>query len=664
MRHDAIGMFWQDLPAKPGSNKLARVQPPIPDTGWTPPREFPNLSSTKTLTIDTETYDPHLEELGPGWARGDGHIVGVSLAADDGPGWYFPIRHTVEADWNLDPQMVLSWLRDTISSPKPKIGANLYYDVGWLAHEGIQVGGDLYDVQLAEALLSETDLVNLDALGERYLGRGKQTNLLYQWCSDFYGGDANGKQRKNLWRAPPRLVGPYAVEDVHLPRDIIKLQWRRLMAEGLTEVFRMECDLIYLVVAMRYAGVRVSLERANHLREELMRREALAQTNLDTLACSHVEVTKPDSIARAFDRLGLPYPHTAKTGKPSFTKVFLKNTHNPVADAVNDIRGLQKLRGTFIESYILGAHVNENVHCEFKLLRGDDDGTRSGRFSSANPNLQNIPIRHELAKDLRGMFVPFPGHRGWRKFDYSQIEYRLLVHFAVGLGADEARRQFNEDPDTDYHEYVINLIKELTAVVLERRPAKNMNFGLIYGMGQDKLIRELGVDDAAGKKLFEAYHRAIPYAHETMRYFNDEATRTGIIRTIMGRCSRFDLWESSDWGQARIGLPYEAALLKFGEIRRAFTHKGLNRKLQGSAADIMKKAMWLAWKQGVFSYTGVPTLTVHDELDFSDPGNCDDAFAHLKHVMENAIPLSIPIKVDEERGPDWGHTEKAGLKAA
>ena len=227
-----------------------------------------------------------------------------------------------------------------------------------------------------------------------------------------------------------------------------------------------------------------------------------------------MDINSSDSLAKAFDGAGIPYGRTAK-GAPSFTKQFLADLNTPITNCINDIRKLAKLRGTFVESYILDSHVNGKVYCQFHPLRGDEGGTRSGRFSSSTPNLQNIPSRdEELAPLIRGLFIPDPGHQQWRKYDYSQIEYRFLIHFAQGPGANDVRRLFNENPDTDYHEMALDLVapeagwdistKELRKH--HRKPVKNINFGLIYGMGVDKLSADLGLTRAQGKALFAAYH--------------------------------------------------------------------------------------------------------------------------------------------------------------
>lgn len=666
MRFDSIGMFWEDVPVKSGKRDIARVMPPIPDTGWRPPSYLPDLSRARCISVDCETYDPDLITHGPGWARGRGHIVGVAIGADGGGRWYFPIRHEIEPEDNWDPEVVLSWLRHTLSNPKqPKVGANLLYDIGWLRHEGVTVSGELVDVQFAEALLDERADVNLETLGQKYLGEGKESNLLYEWCAKYYGGKPNDRQRANIYRSPPRLAGPYAESDADLPLRVASTMYPLLVREGLLGLFQMECALIPMLVDMRFAGVRVNVPHAEELREVLLGRAQEEHRKLRHLAGFDVDINSAESLSRAFDTIGLSYGRTAK-GRPSFTKAFLEGVKHPMADCIREIRKCDKLRGTFIESYILNSHIDGMVYGQFHPLRGDGTGTRSGRFSSSNPNLQNIPSRDdELAPLIRGLFIPDEGHAAWRKYDYSQIEYRFLIHYACGPGSDEVRNHFNANPDTDYHEMALDLVApqagwDISTGELRkhwRRPIKNINFGLIYGMGVDKLAGDLGLNRAEGKALFAAYHKGVPFAKATMDACAEEAQQSGIITTILGRRSRFDLWEPSRWGDDTVAIPYEQAILRYGSIRRAYTHKALNRRLQGSAADLMKVAMLRCYQDGVFDETGIPRLTVHDELDFSDPGGKDEAFREMKHIMETAIPLRIPVRADGDIGPDWGHVE-------
>lgn len=667
MRIDSIGLFWEDLEvSRKKGERRAAIMPPIPDTGWKRPTTFPDLSTAPCISLDCETWDPELEDFGPGWARGKGHIVGVSIGVPGGYKWYFPMRHEIEPEDNMNPEDVLAWLRVTLSNPnQPKIGANLPYDLGWLQQEGVEVKGMLIDVQYAEALLDESSEVALEVLAQKYLGEGKDSNLLYQWCADYYGGNPTGKQRANIYRTPPRLTGPYAESDADLPLRVAAIQYGLLCQEGLYDLFKMECEMIRLIVAMRFEGVTVDLDKAQQVRERLQIEEVQLQLRLDEMVGFQCNVNAAEHLQRAFDSFGLQYPKTAK-GNPSFTKDFLKVVEHPVGILINEIRSVAKLRGTFVESYILDSHINGKVYCQFHQLRGDGGGTRSGRFSSSTPNLQNIPSRDPvLAPLIRGMFVPDLGHACWRKYDYSQIEYRFLAHYAVGEGAVELRKKFNDNPDVDYHDVTRDMIKAVTGILLERKPTKTINFGLIYGMGEPKLARSIGVSQKEGRELFKAYHKGAPFAKATMDSIAAEAEMSGIVTTILGRKSRFDLYEDGSRGgfdpdAPRIALPYHKAIMQWSKIKRAFTHKALNRRLQGSAADMMKLAMYECHQQGIFDATGIPRLTVHDELDFSmrDKSKATiAAYKEMQHVMENCMQLNVPIRADGDEGPDWGDLE-------
>jgi Mesyanzhinovviridae DNA polymerase len=676
MRTDALGLLWEDE-RRPYFERV-REMPPIPNTGWKPPRELPNLSQARTLAIDVETKEPELADFkgpygdripgkGPGWARGRGQVVGVSVGTDDGARWYFPVRHEVEPEDNLNPAHVFPWLAHELGRVhQPKVGANLAYDCGWLRQEGVMVKGELVDVQFAESLLAEDSRTALDTLGVKYLGEGKTTNALYDWAAAYYGGNATAEARRFIYKCPPRLVGPYAEGDVDLPLRIIKKQFPLLQSQGLLDLFRLECGLIPLLIEMRFAGVSVDVGRAEELREVLISREAKIQAQINAIAGKEINSNSADELAPVFDRLGIYYPRTAKTDKPSITKPFLEGLQGcEFADLIKELRGASKLRGTFLESYILGSHVNGKIYCQFHPMRADAGGTRSGRFSSSTPNLQNIPSRDpELAPLMRGLFVPDAGHWCWRKYDYSQIEYRFLAHFATGPGSDELRAQYNADPRTDYHVFTQELVAEILQMAIARKPIKNINFGLIFGMGKGKLQASLGLGEDAAAEFFEAYHAAAPFAKATMEACSMEAELYGSITTILGRKSRFDLWEPDEYGEDRgFPLPYRDAMEAYGgNIRRAMLHKALNRRLQGSAADLLKTAMLRCWQSGAFAATGVPRLTVHDELDFSDPGTREsrEGFREVKRILENALPLRVPVIADEEAGADWGHVEPVG----
>ncbi len=665
-----MGLFWDDSapPPRKTTSPHKRVMPVPAGLSWQKTTELPNLSDAKAIGLDLETFDPELIDHGPGWARGKGHIVGISVSVPEGRAWYLPMRHELEGHDNLPAENVLRWAKDQFANKKqPKVGANILYDVGWLAHEGVNVAGICYDVQYAEALLhSEDAQVALEALGQKYVGSGKDSAAMYAWSAQSYGGKADDKQRANIYRMPPRLVGSYAESDAVLPLQILRAQWPKLKELGLLPVFDMECRLTPLLVAMRRRGVRIDVDKAQEVRAQLIARQEQEQAQLRDFIGFDVNVHASASVAKAFDKLGLAYPRT-EAGSPSFVATWLEQQDTEIAKRIVSIRKYSKIVGTFIDGHLLGSQVNGRVHCSFHPLRGKDNGARSGRFSSSSPNLQNIPSRDEaIAPLLRSIFIPDEGYPKWRRYDYSQIEYRKLMHYAVGRSGENIRAFFNAHPETDYHDFVLDMVApvagwnvaEASQRKARRKPLKTINFGLIYGMGKKKLGRNLGLDDAATEKLFEAYHQAIPYAAETMAWAAEEATNTGMIRTILGRISRFDTWEPryKTKNEEHHPLPYHQAQQLWGNnIVRAGLHKALNRKLQGSAADMMKQAMLQCWDAGIFDSVGVPHLTIHDELDLSDDGQHEEAFAEMQHILENAIPLSVPVRADCEIGTNWGN---------
>lgn len=670
-RFDNIGLFWSDLPAsrKRGERTLGPM-PEIPETGWRPPTHLPDISRSPVISFDVETFDPELTEAGPGWARGVGHIVGIS-AAIPGQQWYFPIRHEVQPELNMDPTEVLQWASYMLGNPRSmKVGANLMYDIGWLRQEGVHVRGKLCDVQFAEALLNETSKVGLEQLGQKYLKTGKATDLLKEWCKNYYG-TGEKTWRRDIYRAPVTLTGHYGEADASLPLEVFERQWPLLQSEGQVALFEMECALIPLLIDMRFAGVSVDVAYADELRHKLEGRAREIQVKIDAMAGFGVNINAAESLAKAFDAIGLSYPRTAATdakpnGSPSFVKEFLSHHPHEFPNLITQAREVVKLRTTFVEGYLLNKNINGKVHGSFNPLSGTEGGAKTGRFASSDPNLQNIPARSEEGKLIRNAFIPDDGHAEWWKFDYSQIEYRLLAHFAVGEGSDLIRQMYLEDPRTDYHSSTAALIEKVTGIKLSRSHTKNINFGLAYGMGLAKLAKDLGVSVQEAQELSEAYHRGVPFAKETMKMLSDFAQQYGYNATILGRRTRFDLWEPSGWGVKGTPLRYDAALSQYGpNIKRAYLYRTLNYTLQGSSADMMKQAMATCYYTGIFDVTGVPRLTVHDELDFSVPEVTPmykEAMREMHHVMQTTIPLRVPVVCDLDVGKRWGSVEEVNVQ--
>jgi DNA polymerase I-like protein with 3'-5' exonuclease and polymerase domains len=314
---------------------------------------------------------------------------------------------------------------------------------------------------------------------------------------------------------------------------------------------------------------------------------------------------------------------------------------------------MDKFRGTFVQGYIIDGSVDGVVHCQFNQLRGEDGGAVSGRFSSSNPNLQNLPIRdEELGALIRRVFLPDDGQLWW-KFDWSQIEFRLAVHFAALMklkGAADAVQAYLHDPNTDYHV----LVSKLTG--LSRKFAKSINFGLVYGMGIEELCRQLGIDVQQGYRILRTYHTNVPFVKPLYNTASNRANDKGEIITLLGRHRRFHVWNKGN-------SYYRESEMRENEIdfkgwQRAFTHKALNAVLQGSAADIMKQGMVQIWESGVCDTLGAPHLTVHDELDGSlPPGNAGlEALAEVKNIMQTCVKLELPLRADGGTGPNWGNT--------
>ena len=267
----------------------------------------------------------------------------------------------------------------------------------------------------------------------------------------------------------------------------------------------------------------------------------------------------------------------------------------------------------------------------------------TGRFSYANPNLQQIPARHkELGPLIRSIFIPEEGPK-WGCFDYSQQEPRILVHFAslMRLEGTGTIVDSYKDGSADFHQMIADMAG------IERKQAKTINLGIMYGMGKNKLMAELGLLKDSAEKLLKTYHQKAPFVKMLSEAVSRRADDSGKIRTIGGRLCHFDMWEPHGFGIKK-PLPHADALREHGPgIKRAFTYKALNKLIQGSAADMTKMSMLALYQEGV-----IPHVQIHDELDIS-VSSLQDAEKIIK-IMEDAIELQVPNKVDYEAGDNWG----------
>ena len=404
---------------------MRSIQTPLftPETEWVIPDELKDLRGAKEIAIDLETNDPRLKELGSGNVTGRGHIAGVAVAVE---GWsgYYPIHH--EQGGNMDKKLVLKWLQDILNQQDTTfIFHNAMYDVCWLRSAGLTIKGHIVDTMIAASLIDENRLsYRLDILSKHYVGLGKDEKILLEAAKE-YGVDA----KADMWRLPPMFVGQYAERDAE---STLKL-WQRLKVElynqELMDIFNLETRLFPCLVDMRFKGVKVDLEKAQNIKLNLIKREETLIKKIKDLTGVEVEIMAARSIAKAFDKLKLPYDRTAKSKEPSFTKNFLQNHPHELPQAIAEARELNKAHTTFIDSITKHA-VNGRIHADINQIRSDAGGTVTGRFSMSNPNLQQIPARHpELGPMIRSIFIPEEKCK-WGSFDYSQQEPRILVHYA------------------------------------------------------------------------------------------------------------------------------------------------------------------------------------------------------------------------------------------
>jgi DNA polymerase I-like protein with 3'-5' exonuclease and polymerase domains len=627
------------------------------DSDWNIPPEFPDLTGYKEVAVDLETKDPNIKNLGPGWARKDGHIIGIAVAAGEYKG-YFPMRH--ENGHNLDPRMTLKWIKKQMSVPEMDvIMHNATYDAGWLRAEGVEVKGRIIDTMITGALVDENRWsFGLDAMARDYAGIRKDEKML-KAAAAAWGIDPKAE----MWQLPPMYVGAYAERDAVATLKLWQSLKIELEAQKLWDIWHTETKLIPCLLDMRSNGVRVDLGKAER-NKKLIRSKANEMRRLvEKEAGMEVDIWASASIAKVFEKLGMEYPRTEikeneETGKitggaPSFTKAWLSNHPAEICQQLVKLREFDKADATFIDS-ILRHETNGRIHTELHSTRRDEGGTVTGRFSSSNPNLQQIPARDkDIKKLIRGLFIPEEGMK-WGSFDYSSQEPRLLVHFAASVGEIQGKdiledivHQYNT-ADVDLHQIVADLAG------IKRKEAKAVNLGIMYGMGVAKLADQLAIDPDEAKALLQKHRGMVPFVKALAEMASKRAGKLGQIRTVSGRLCRFNLWEPTTFGAGK-PLPHDEALKEYAGvngmgIRRAFTYKALNRLIQGSAADQTKKAMLDCYSEGL-----TPMLTVHDELCFNI--DSPEQAAKIKEIMETGIKLKVPSKIDVDIQDDWGEIE-------
>ena len=506
------------------------------DKVWFPPEHLPDLSGEKIIAVDVETRDPNLLNLGPGWSRKDGNLIGIAVAASE---WsaYLPIAH--EGGGNMAKDLVLRWLQDQLNHGMSVVFHNAQYDLGWLLTEGIEVKGTILDTMIAAPLLDENRFsYSLNALGATYLGQRKAEDELRR-AAHQHGVDAKAE----MWKLPAGRVAEYAEMDASLTLRLWHVLHKKLIEDDCERILDVELSLLPMIFEMRRRGVKVDVDKAEQTKTFLEGKEKKLLKEIKDDSDIHLEPWNAKSLAMVFDNLGLSYQRTAKSDAPSFTKHFLKSHDHPIARKILEVREYNKANTTFVDT-ILNHQYNGRIHCQFNQLRSDEGGTVSGRFSSSNPNLQQVPSRHPEIKSLiRGLFVPEEGCR-WGSFDYSAQEPRWLMHYASLTPATRDNERVKEivdlyqKDDLDFHQ----LVADMAGV--ERSHAKTINLGIMYGMGIGKLAQTLGdIPFKEAKTLRNEYDEKVPFIRGLASSVMDIASKRAEIRTLLGRKCRFPMRE-------------------------------------------------------------------------------------------------------------------------
>lgn len=599
-----------------------------------------DLSREDRAGVDTETTGKTHTDM----------PVGCSIWTGSGKGRYYRWGHRDGGNNCTLPEFI-RWARVELNHPDVEYWfLNALFDLRMLWNVGVNVGGIIKAADTVCSLLNEYEQgYDLETLSQKYVPEiAKDSSALDAYCAARYGGaPIRKRQWMNYSKAPGDQVEPYAIGDARATLGIGVLQEPKLYqvdkdGYDLKEVWQTEIMLLPVLHRMYRAGVRVNPQQAVYVQSELRARYAVYEHEWSKI-CEDAgfergfKFSERNNLIKLFDNLGIKYPRHEPTqtmqlkgitvGNPAIDKYFLDELDHPVGKIMRGMRQTTHYADTFIQGYLLdNLRPGDMIYPEFHPTRSAKGGTITGRFSSAGTlNAQNIPARdEEWAPLIRGMFVPISEDHSWLKIDYSQIEYRFFAHYAGG----NMRQAYLDNPDTDFHQFVIDLTG------LKRKQAKNVNFAKLYGAGIRKMAITIGCSYEEAEEIVKIYDQKIPEAKKLITLAMNRASVRGYIRTWGGRTLRFQ----------RRGNGYD----------KTFT--ALNKLLQGSSADLTKQAM-IAVDQHIDWEDSVMHLTVHDELDFSVPkGSAGVKKAkELKEVMET-FELSVPIKAVAELGPDWGHT--------
>ncbi len=592
------------------------------------------LAQQSTISVDTETTD-----VDPRRAE----IVGYALAWKPGQAFYVPVRGP-DGDRVLDPAATADALRPILEDPAiGKIGQNLKYDIVALRSAGIALRGITFDTMIADFLLDSGERThNLDHLARKYLAH--ETIKI-----DEVIGPA-GKKQIRMDQAPIAAVGRYAAEDADVPLRLLPILQERLSGEGLAELMSdIETPLIDVLAELEHIGVRVDVARLAELSTEYGGRLAKLREDIEELAGHPLNIDSPKQLAELlFSELKLPVIKKTKTGASTDAEVLeeLASLH-PLPKKIVEYRQYSKLLGTYIDALPQLVYPATNrVHTSLNQV-----GAATGRLSSSNPNLQNIPIRTREGREIRSAFTA--GEPGWVLLaaDYSQIELRILAHCSGDATLTDAFTA-----DQDIHELVASQVYNVAPAEVTRemrRHAKAVNFGIIYGQSPFGLAKSIDVSQEEAAKFIETYFATYPGVLKFLTSTLVECRERGYVSTLMGRRRAI---------QGVRPVPPGLREVKTGALRQLNLPErtAVNAVIQGTAADLIKMAMVRVHRRLRDEQSPARMLLqIHDELLFETPPDEVPRLAALvREEMSGVMKLAVPLKVDVKVGPNWAACEE------
>ena len=577
------------------------------------------LKKTDFFAIDTETTSVHAVDC---------ELVGLSFSWEAGKGWYLALRSN-KGD-TLDPDTTLEALRPILEDPEiGKCGQNIKYDLIVLRQAGIELQGVTFDTMIASYLLApERRSQAMDALARDLL------KLQTIPISDLIG---KGKKQVTMLEVELDKVAEYAGEDADITWRLYELLAPKLEAEGLKKLFdELEMPLLSVLADMENAGVALDLERLEQTRVSLSAKVEELKAEIHRDAGREFNIDSPKQLSEIlFDEMNLRVVKKTKTGRStdaSVLETLAAETAHPLPGLILKYRGVNKLLGTYVAPLPgLISRKTGRVHASFHQAVA-----ATGRLSSSDPNLQNIPVRTEQGRQIRAAFVPGGPGRSLITADYSQIELRILAHLCEDKGLREA---FNADQDI--HTFVAAQIEgvEQEQVTREQRSrAKAVNFGIIYGQGAFGLARGLGISRAEAARFIDEYKERYPGIPQFMETCVSEAEKNGYVTTMLGRRRPISEIHSSNRNLRALG-----------------ERLAINTVVQGSAADMIKQAMINLHERIAREELDMQLLIqVHDELVLDAPEDRVEDYSEIvREEMAGAIELKVPVKVDVAWGRNW-----------